>query len=84
MMYDNGGYLPPGITQVVNLTGRPEPVFTADQFAGMQGGGGRQPLIGNVDLSVNGTDLTPGDVIGELMYEVTRVEHGGKYAGWSD
>src|SRR5690606_25948435 len=41
MKYDSGGYLPPGLTNVVNLTGRPEPVFTADQFdrMGTKGGG---------------------------------------------
>jgi hypothetical protein len=80
MMYDSGGYLPPGITTVINATGRPEPVFSADQWDDMQVGG-RSALIGNLDLDVNGTDLTPADVIGELLYQVERVNHGGKYAG---
>ena len=80
MMYDSGGYLPPGITTVVNATGRPEPVFSADQWDDMQVGG-RGSLIGNLDLDVNGTDLTAADVIGELLYQVERVNHGGKYAG---
>ena len=84
MMYDNGGYLPPGVTQVLNLTGRPEPVFTADQFAGMQAGGGRGSLIGNIDLDVHGSDVTAKDIVGELMFAVTRVEHGGKFAGRTD
>lgn len=30
--YDNGGYLPPGISQVLNATGKPEPVFNASQW----------------------------------------------------
>ena len=30
--YDSGGWLPPGITPVVNNTGKPEAVFTGDQF----------------------------------------------------
>ncbi|WGW12757.1 tape measure protein [Saxibacter everestensis] len=30
--YDQGGFLPPGLTTVLNATGRPEPVFTAKQF----------------------------------------------------
>ena len=30
--YDQGGYLPPGITQVYNGTGKPEPVFTDAQW----------------------------------------------------
>ena len=37
--YDQGGYLPPGLTTVLNATGRPEPVFTAEQFASFRGGG---------------------------------------------
>lgn len=40
MMYDAGGYLPPGLTSVVNLTGRPEPVFTPDQFERVSDGKG--------------------------------------------
>lgn len=30
--YDNGGYLKPGVTQVHNETGKPEPVFTSHQW----------------------------------------------------
>ncbi len=81
MMYDNGGYLPPGLTTVLNLTGKPEPVFTADQFAGM----GKSGKAGwNLDVDVHGTDLTAADVAGEIMWAVERAEHGGKYAGRSD
>lgn len=35
LKYDDGGLLPPGITQVVNNTGRPEPVFTPAQLSQM-------------------------------------------------
>ena len=85
MMYDNGGYLPPGITQVVNMTGKPEPVFTASQFDGMKGGGsGRPALIDHLDVDLHGSDVTAGDLVSEIMYQVERVAHGGKYAGWSD
>ena len=43
--YDNGGWIQPGRTMVVNNSGRPEPVFTADQWDVIkrsltQGGGG--------------------------------------------
>ncbi|MFJ2737998.1 peptidoglycan DD-metalloendopeptidase family protein [Streptomyces sp. NPDC087317] len=31
--YDNGGYLPPGLNLVANGTGKPEPVFTSQQWA---------------------------------------------------
>ena len=30
--YDNGGYLMPGVTRANNETGKPEPVFTAEQW----------------------------------------------------
>jgi hypothetical protein len=30
--YDNGGFLMPGATMTMNATGKPEPVFTADQW----------------------------------------------------
>ena len=43
--FDNGGYLPPGISTVANMTGKPEPVFTSDQWqtleAAVTGGSGR-------------------------------------------
>nr|WP_306814263.1 tape measure protein [Actinomyces bowdenii] len=32
-MYDDGGYLQPGLTMVENRTGKPEPVFTDSQWA---------------------------------------------------
>ncbi|MGO3895349.1 tape measure protein [Brevibacterium aurantiacum] len=35
--YDDGGYLPPGLTTVLNATGKPEPVFTHEQFSMMNG-----------------------------------------------
>jgi hypothetical protein len=79
MMYDNGGYLPPGLTTVLNLTGKPEPVFTADQFDGMRGGGGGPKYAFDIDL--NGTDVTAGDVASEIMWAIDREEHGGKFAG---
>ncbi|MEU0078572.1 hypothetical protein ABZY58_11800 [Micromonospora tulbaghiae] len=46
--YDQGGYLPPGVSTVFNGTGKPEPVFTDSQFGDiaamvqeLQAGGGR-------------------------------------------
>ncbi|MEV6537246.1 hypothetical protein AB0M86_48305, partial [Streptomyces sp. NPDC051639] len=30
--YDDGGYLPPGLSLVANGTGKPEPVFTGSQW----------------------------------------------------
>ena len=80
-MFDRGGLLQPGVTQVLNMTGKPEPVFTADQWAQRGGAGGRAPLVGHLDVDVNGSGVTAGDVADEIMWRVRRIEHGGKYAG---
>ena len=80
MKYDAGGYLPPGLTSVVNLTGKPEPVFTHDQFEGM--GAGRGGL--HYAPTFNGTDLTPEDVMDDLEFTYRKMSHastGGRYAG---
>jgi hypothetical protein len=79
MMYDNGGYLPPGLTSVVNLTGKPEPVFTADQWDGVEGGTGG----GNIHYEPHfeGSDLTASDVAGDLNFTFRQIRRGGKYAG---
>jgi hypothetical protein len=81
-LFDTGGYLQPGWTQVLNATGKPEPVFTPDQLASGRGVGG--PLIGELNIPLHGTDVTAGDVIDEIMWGVTRIEHGGKFAGRSN
>lgn len=47
--FDQGGYLPPGASNVVNATGKPEPILTSNQWKtietfvnqGMAAGGGR-------------------------------------------
>ena len=73
MMYDNGGYLPPGLTTVVNLTGKPEPVFTAQQFEGMRGG-----AAGGIHYEphFNASDLTADDVMDDFRFEVRRLGRG--------
>ena len=45
--YDDGGYLQPGMTMVANGTGKPEPVFTAQQWDTLKAnvGGGGTPNI---------------------------------------
>jgi len=79
MMYDNGGYLPPGITTVMNLTGRPEPVFTADQWDGMGSGrgGGNAPMIGS--LAVHEAGASAHEVVDEIMFAMTATANAGKY-----
>lgn len=82
MMYDNGGYLPPGLTTVVNLTGKPEPVFTADQWDGMEGGGQGGTI--HYEPHFEGSNLTAADVAADLNFTYRRLRRGGKYAGVGD
>lgn len=79
MMYDAGGYLPPGLTSVVNLTGKPEPVFTNDQWADMERGGGDGTI--HYEPHFEGSDLTAEDVAGDMNFTFRRLRRGGKYAG---
>jgi len=82
MMYDSGGYLPPGMTTVVNLTGKPEPVFTNDQFKKMgQGGQG-----GGFTYSptFNDSDLTSEDVMKDLEFTLRKMRRqgAGRFGGF--
>lgn len=80
MMYDNGGYLPPGVTNVVNLTGKPEPVFTSKQFSNM---GGRGTEAGSIHYEPHfeGSDLTAGEVMSDFAFTVRKMRRHGKYGG---
>ncbi|WP_217170081.1 peptidoglycan DD-metalloendopeptidase family protein [Streptomyces sp. AC512_CC834] len=47
-LFDDGGFLQPGMNLVANGTGKPEPVFTAQQWADIRGaksGGSDRPII---------------------------------------
>ncbi|MFD7900146.1 peptidoglycan DD-metalloendopeptidase family protein [Streptomyces sp. NPDC059743] len=59
-LYDDGGYLPPGLNLVANGTGRPEPVLTTSQWDAIRAGGGRGDTIVNVEVSttLDGRELT--------------------------
>lgn len=74
MMYDNGGYLAPGVTRVVNLTGKPEPVFTSEQFEGMNRGSGGAKV--HYEPHFLASDLTADDVAQDLVFTLTRLDDG--------
>lgn len=67
---------------MVNLTGKPEPVFTADQFAEVGVGGGGfhyQPHF-------EGSGLTPEDIMDDLQFVLRkhRLTGGGKYGRYAE
>ena len=79
MKYDSGGYLPPGLTTVVNLTGKPEPVFTNDQWDAMEGGQSGPGY--HYEPHFEGSNLTPEDVAADMNFTFRRLKRGGKYSG---
>ncbi|MFB7114043.1 peptidoglycan DD-metalloendopeptidase family protein [Streptomyces sp. NPDC056291] len=57
--YDNGGYLPPGLNLVANGTGKPEPVFTSQQWATLSAAkGGATELHADVRVYVGDREIT--------------------------
>jgi len=67
--FDSGGLLQPGLTTVLNATGRPEPVFTGGQWSkidSLLGKGGNTPSV----LEVRDVD---GALVGRMRVEAERV-----------
>lgn len=80
-MYDDGGYLQPGWTTVLNATGKPEPVFTADQWDN-GAAAGKAPLVGQYHQHFHGDDGSAAGVFAdEFNHTLRRISHGGVYAG---
>lgn len=63
--YDQGGYLPPGLSLAMNATGKPEPILTAEQWQAMREQRGQQ----QVGVTVRVQD---GAVTGLVSAEVDR------------
>lgn len=77
MLYDNGGYLAPGLTTVMNLTGKPEPVFTDGQWRDMDGrGGGENFTYAPV---INGSNLGVADLVDDLEFSRRKMRREGRY-----
>jgi hypothetical protein len=78
-LYDSGGILPPGISSIVNASGKPEAILTNEQFRNLErianGGGGL-----TVDARSYGSDLDANDVAEEMLWAVRRMQQGGRYA----
>lgn len=77
-LYDQGGYLPPGLSTVLNKTGRPEPVFSPDQWdkMGRRGSGG--DFIQNNNFTNKPMDAN--DLAATIAREGRRAKRGGGLA----
>lgn len=66
--FDNGGFLQPGITPVLNATGKPEPVFTSNQWDKIDALLARQ----NTPSELTVVDVD-GKLVGRMRVEAERV-----------
>lgn len=76
-LYDQGGWLPPGMTQVVNATGRPELILTPDQADTILKGGGQY----SITVPMMPTNATPAEVADSVLFAARQIARGGVYAG---
>jgi hypothetical protein len=81
-LYDNGGWLPPGLSTVLNATNRPEPILTSEQWADLtrsRGDSAPGNVIGALHLHQVQNDLE--DAVAEVNHWATVYEkQGGRYA----
>jgi hypothetical protein len=67
-LYDDGGYLQPGMNLVANGTGRPEPVLTSQQWTTLIGAkGSGQPITVNVESKTYLDGREVGGIIDERI-----------------
>ena len=82
-LYDDGGWLPPGVTTVINATNRPEPILTGSAWDELvnsrrpEGGDGR--VIDELHLHEVIGDST--EVIADVNHWARVYRNGGRYAG---
>lgn len=72
-LYDQGGYLPPGLSTVINRTGKPEPVFSPDQWAKMSAGG--SGFVQNNHFTTK--PLSADELVDQLAFEGRRAKRSG-------
>jgi len=77
LLRDTGGPLPPGLSQVLNLTGKNEWALREDQLTYL-----RDYQSGGINITVPmmPTNSTPQDVASALEFHVRRHQHAGVYA----
>ncbi|OFP69840.1 tape measure protein [Actinomyces sp. HMSC065F12] len=75
--YDQGGYLPPGVSQVFNGTGRPEPVFTDRQWDALKQGSTHGGDVFNI--AVPEPAATAAQIVEELVSATRRRDFLGAF-----
>jgi phage-related protein len=61
--YDEGGWLQPGMTMVMNATGRPEPVLNGDQWDALtSAAGGNSGILARLDKLIRTMEQVPAGV----------------------
>ena len=80
VLYDSGGWLQPGVTQVVNASGKPEPIFSASQWDSIAKGG-MESSGGEDHWHLHGSDVTPEDFAEAVLFKKRVAKRGGVYAG---
>lgn len=76
-LYDTGGWLPPGISQVANYTGKPELILTPEQAEAVMSGGARY----EINVPMLPTNSTPNEVADAVLFAARQINRGGVYAG---
>jgi hypothetical protein len=81
-LFDTGGWLPPGITTVLNATNKPEPVLTAQMWDELVGARSAPtaagPVIGTINQNLY-DGPSPGEIAGAIDHVATVARRGGKY-----
>ncbi len=81
-LYDTGGWLPPGVTTVLNATNRPEPILTGaqwDELVGSRGTDYDGERRGIRDLHIHEVQTDISEAIDTVNHWVRVYERGGRY-----
>lgn len=70
-LYDRGGYLQPGLSMVMNRTGRPEPVLTSKQWDAIMSGKADGGSI-TVQATLNGSTVTAAEFSDEITWKMRK------------
>jgi SLT domain-containing protein len=81
-LYDTGGWLPPGVTTVLNATNKPEPILTGQQWDELTASRAESTsgvsLIGEYNQTV--VSGSPREAMDELVHTLDVVSLGGRYS----